>query len=965
MTPTGDADRWAAVLSAFDEVVDLAGPARDARLTRIGSTDPELRRAVEALLVADAAADARLAGLDAALGSRESSPGDQSADVDPLGLVGRTVSHFRIREPLAQGGMGIVYRADDTRLERGVALKFPLAAHRLDRRVKERFLHEAKLAGALDHPNLCGIYEAGETEDGHLFYAMPLYGGETLRARLAREGALPIADALAIAKQIAHGLSAAHRAGIVHRDLKPANVMLLPDGTVKVLDFGLARAKDLSSTGSRTALGTVSYMAPEQVQGRPLDGRADLWALGVVLYEMLTGARPFEGEAAGTITHAIVHTEPVAPSARRAGIPSDVERVVLTLLSKESARRHAAAEDVATALAVIQVGRGAAPVVSLGMHGRSARGSTRWAYAGPLAALIIAASGVGAWFVTRGGGATSAPRTVAVLPFADSSVVRGASHLAIGVSDAIATELSRLRGVIVPSHGSVVALLGTTPAPRDIAGALDASAVVTGTVRRTADRLQIDVAMAGPRSSRPFWTQRYDRPVGEIVEIPVEVTRAIVSALRVDVTDAERTRLSRRHTTNARAYELYLRGREAELRGMRSGSYGTYIIPTDNVRAALSLYSQAQAVDPSLAVARGRLALMLMRAAATYDTTEARREQARLEAETALRLEPGLFEAHAALARYWEWRRRDVERAIAEWERALAGAPHRPELLLRLADAYIRVGRWDDAVATYERTMRADPRNLEAAFYTALAYTRLRRDEEGMRAYDRAIALAPDNHMIRVIKGHTYLRWRGTPDTLAAVLRSVPRGWDPDGMATWARYTVLRVERRYADALVMLDSSGRELSRDGLVYQPTSLMRAQCYEALGDRVKARAHYEAARAMLTDSVAARPGDGSIHATLGLVYASLGRKQDAVREADRAMTLAPVAEISPAATAFMGIAVEVFARVGELDAAFERLELLLAMPAGREATIPYLRLWPGFDPLRADPRFDQLLARFTAR
>ena len=964
MTPTRGADRWAEVLSAFDEVIDLAGAARDARLTRIGSTDPELRRAVEALLVADAAADARLARLDAALGSTESFRGEQSADVDPLGLVGRTVSHFRIREALAQGGMGIVYRADDTRLERGVALKFPLAAHQLDRRVKERFLHEAKLAGALDHPNLCGIYEAGETEDGHLFYAMPLYGGETLKARLAREGALAIADALAIAKQIAHGLSAAHRAGIVHRDLKPANVMLLPDGTVKILDFGLARAKDLSLTGSRTALGTVSYMAPEQVQGRPLDGRADLWALGVVLYEMLTGARPFEGEAAGTITHAIVHTEPVAPSARRADIPSDVERVVLTLLSKEPARRPAAAEDVATALAVIQVGRGAAPGVPLGTRGPTGRGSAPWAYAVPFAALVVAALGIGAWFVTRAGRATSAPRAVAVLPFADSSVVRSASHLAIGVSDAIGTELSRLRGVIVPSHGSV-ALLGTKAEPPDIAVALGASAVVMGTVRRSADRLQIDIAMAEPRSSTPFWTRRYDRPASEIVEIPLEATRAIVSALRVDVSGAERTRLNRRLATNTRAYELYLRGREAELRGVRPGSYGTNIIPTENVRAALSFYSQAQAVDPSLAVARGRLALMLMRAAATYDTTEARREQARLEAETALRLEPGLFEAHAALASYWGWRRRDVERAIAEWERALAGAPHRPDVLLRLADAYIRVGRWDDAVAAYERAMRADPRNLEAAFYAALAYTRLRRDEEGMRAYDRAIALSPDNHMIRVIKGHTYLRWQGTPDTLAAVLRSVPRGWDPDGMATWARYTVLRVQRRYADALVMLDSSASELSRDGLVYQPTSLMRAQCYEALGDRVAARAQYEAARAMLTDSVAARPDDGSIHAALGLVHASLGRKQDAVREADRAMTLAPVAEASPAATAFMGIAVEVFGRVGELDAAFERLELLLAMPAGREATVPYLRLWPGFDPLRADPRFDNLLARFTAR
>ena len=217
--------------------------------------------------------------------------------------------------------------------------------------------------------------------------------------------------------------------------------------------------------------------------------------------------------------------------------------------------------------------------------------------------------------------------------------------------------------------------------------------------------------------------------------------------------------------------------------------------------------------------------------------------------------------------------------------------------------------------------------------------------------------------MLRVIKGHTYLRWRGIVDTLAGVLRSVPADWDPDGMTTWARYTVLRVQRRYAEALAMLDSSRSMLSRDGLVYQPTALMRAQCYEALGDRVRARSHYETARAILADSVRAHPNDPSIRVVLALAHASLGEGQDAMREARRAMDLAPLSENSPGATAFMGVAVEVFGRVGELDTAFELLELLFAMPAGREVTIPFLRLWPGFDPLRNDPRFEQLLNRFT--
>src|SRR5690242_2568391 len=279
----------AELFAAFDTLVELDAGARAERLAAIGATDPAARRALEELLAADAHSASSLDRMDAVFGVAG------NADPDVLKLVGQTVAHFRVVEPLAAGGMGVVYRAIDPHLGRPVALKFPLPGQRLDRQVRERFLREARTAGALDHPNICSIYETGETESGQLFLAMPLYEGETLKARIARVGSLPIADALAIAVQIARGLHAAHRVGIVHRDLKPANAMILPDGGVKILDFGIARVGDGTLTKSHGALGTVSYMAPEQVRGERLDGRADLWALGVLLYEMLTGRRPFDG----------------------------------------------------------------------------------------------------------------------------------------------------------------------------------------------------------------------------------------------------------------------------------------------------------------------------------------------------------------------------------------------------------------------------------------------------------------------------------------------------------------------------------------------------------------------------------------------------------------------------------------------------------------------------------------------
>jgi tetratricopeptide (TPR) repeat protein len=216
-----------------------------------------------------------------------------------------------------------------------------------------------------------------------------------------------------------------------------------------------------------------------------------------------------------------------------------------------------------------------------------------------------------------------------------------------------------------------------------------------------------------------------------------------------------------------------------------------------------------------------------------------------------------------------------------------------------------------------------------------------------------------------VIKGHTYLRWQGNVDTLAAVMRGVPPNWDPNGMATWARFTVLWVQRRHREALTMLEASRAQLSRDAFVYQPVSLMRAQVFEAMGDEANARAAYTKARGLIEDSIAARPEDASRRVALGLVLAGLHLNEQAVSEARRAMEMVPLSQANTAATAFMGVAVEVFGRAGKLDEAFELLELLLAIPAGREVTIPYLRLWPGFDPLRHDLRFEPLLDRFATR
>jgi eukaryotic-like serine/threonine-protein kinase len=339
-----NAQRWEQIRADFDALVGQDASSRALRLAAIARIDPERHLAVESLLAADAGADVQLAPIDSAF----LPPSDLASD--PLRLSGRAISHFAVHEALGTGGMGVVYRAEDTRLRRAVALKFLLPHYSFDASAKARFLREAHTAGTLDHPNLCAIYEVGATDEGWMFIAMALCEGETLRARLTRDGTLAMQDALEIARQIAEGLRAAHAAGIVHRDLKPGNIMLLPDGTVRILDFGLAKARDQSLSDTGVRFGTAAYMSPEQMHGATVDGRSDLWALGVVLYEMLTGRKPFSGDEEVAIARAILHDDPDLPSTHRSDIPSALEGIVVRLLEKDPAKRYADAEELLRSL---------------------------------------------------------------------------------------------------------------------------------------------------------------------------------------------------------------------------------------------------------------------------------------------------------------------------------------------------------------------------------------------------------------------------------------------------------------------------------------------------------------------------------------------------------------------------------------------------------------------------------------
>jgi tetratricopeptide (TPR) repeat protein/TolB-like protein len=569
-----DAPRWREIQHTFDALVELDFAERSDRLTALGGSDPELRAAVESLLIADSDAVDRLDAFEAQL---RSSP----TLIDPLGLIGRTISHFRVLELLGMGGVGIVYRAQDVRLNRAVALKFLLPPYSFDEVAKARFLREAHAAAALDHPNLCTIYEIGTSDDGWLFIAMALYAGETLRNRLDREGPLPVPALLGIGRQIAVGLQAAHAAGIVHRDLKPGNVMLLPDDSIRILDFGLAKAHDQSVSDSGAILGTTSYMAPEQIRGDAVDARADLWALGVVLYQMLAGRKPFVGEREVAIAHTILHDD-VAP------FPSDVDDapaplkdLILLMLEKDPKERPQSAAEIVEMLEAINAPNGNADRL-VTIAGRHIRPRVRARLASVVAVtLAITLVILSAWWKWPSETASD-ERLVAVLPFRVGGADPSLRYLREGMIDLLAAKLTGTTRVadarsLLPAWraaGGGESSDIDRAAGIQLAHKLGAQAVLLGEVTGSGERVTLHASLVNVNGGE----SRNATVEGRQDSIPVLVDRLAVQLLAFRA-GADIRALGDLGATSFVAIRDYLEGQ-------RLARLGQYVAASDRYRAA-------------------------------------------------------------------------------------------------------------------------------------------------------------------------------------------------------------------------------------------------------------------------------------------------------------------------------------------------------------------------------------------
>ena len=607
--------------------------------------------------------------------------------------------------------MGLVYKAQDVKLDRPVAIKFISREVAALPEQRARFIREARTASLLDHANICTIHEFGEAPDGDLFIVMAFCPGENLRLRL-EQGPLSLKHAANIAEQVAQGLAKAHSMGIVHRDIKPANIMLLPDGGVKIVDFGLAKLPhDVGLTNTGGVVGTVPYMSPEQLRGDPLDGRTDIWSWGVTFYEMLAGDRPFESKTEATIMRAIMDLEPPSLRARRPDLPAGVDQIIAQTLRKNRDERPANAGELVDALRALTLRTDVAPVV------------------------------------------TVAPRphaSVAVLPFRNLSADSENEYFIDGLTEDLIHALSRLPGLQVVSRTSAFEFKGKAQNVRTIGEQLKVSTVVEGSVRKLGERIRVTTQLTNVTDGIVLWSERFDCNMTDIFDVQDQMARSIADLLKVELGSKAGSGLVKRYTENFEAYDLYLRGRFQW--NKRSG---------EGFQKALEYFQRALELDPHYAPALAGIADYHVSVASwgLERPTEAW-PKAKEAITKALEADDSLAEAHASMGiiRMWyEWNWKEAER---EFLRAIELSPALPLPHVYYNLLLVQTGRSDEAEVQICQALACDPLSVPANVYFAGVY-HYRRDYDGsLKQARRALDLDANDIEAHVVMALNYEQQR-------------------------------------------------------------------------------------------------------------------------------------------------------------------------------------------------------------
>ncbi|GMQ79528.1 MAG: hypothetical protein BMS9Abin02_2126 [Anaerolineae bacterium] len=872
-------------------------------------------------------------------------------------MIGKTISHYKIIEKLGGGGMGVVYKAQDLKLDRFVALKFLPPELTRDEESKQRFIHEAKAASALEHTNICNIHEIDETDDGQIYIVMSSYEGETLKKKIER-GPLKIDDAIDIIIQISEGLSRAHEKEIIHRDIKPANIFITEKGVVKILDFGLAKVSGQTQlTQMGTTVGTVAYISPEQARGEKVDYRTDIWSLGVVLYEMLTGQLPFKGDYEQAVMYSIMNEQPEPMTGLRTGVPMELERITNKTLAKSPDERYQHVDEIEADLKILkkelETPGKVQPLKVVVEESRKKRFPKEpekkpvWhlpAYA--LAVLTIVVLGV--IFYSKIFKDSSIPvedqvnlKSVAVLPFTTITRAEEDEIFSAGIYDDILTQLAKIRDLKVISRTSVVRYKDTQKSMREIADELNVANILEGSVRRVGNRIRVVAQLIKADTDEHLWAETYDRDYTDIFAIQSDIAKKIALALKGTLTPEEKSYIEEIPTANMDAYDYFLKG-----------NYYWYTKTTkESFLKAVEMYEKAIELDPDFALAYARVSVVhiTLYNILSWDHTKERRQQAKTTLERAMQLDPDHPEVHFAAGEYYHRIIRDYDRALNEYEVAFQGHPNDGEIAGELGDIYRHLGIWDKAEEYLLKAYELSPQGLYVAFDVAQYYHYQRKWQSAERYYNKAINADPEQEYNYGWKALNYLFGYGDMDKAKTTLEEGMKNVDPSLLARY-RFWAEIYSRRYEQALKIVSSD--PVPRD------RSLFKGIAYYFLKKDSSAKVEFDSARVIYEQIPKDdHPSNATIQGSLGIVYAGLGMKETAIREGKKDVELLPVKKDAKLGPWRLWDLAKIHLMIGEYDLAIDEIEYLLSIPSPVSKWV--LKLDPLLDPVRSNPRFQKLI------
>jgi TolB-like protein/tRNA A-37 threonylcarbamoyl transferase component Bud32/Tfp pilus assembly protein PilF len=878
-------------------------------------------------------------------------------------MIGKTISHYRIIEELGRGGMGIVYKARDTKLGRTVALKFLSPAAIGGEEEKARFFHEAQAAAALSHPNICTIYEIDEYEECS-FMAMECVEGKSLRSMI-ESGPMKLDQVVDIGMQMAVGLQEAHEKEVVHRDIKPANIMIMPKGRVKIMDFGLAKLRGQTMlTKEGTTLGTVSYMSPEQARGDEVDHRTDIWSLGVLLYEMITGRVPFHGEYEQAVIYSILNAEPDALTSLRTGVPMELERIVHKCLAKDARERYQSAADLSADLFHYKKGMShkepAAPVPSIKKPTTRRFRWMTWAFAAVVLVLLITQL-LPRFFPSSEESperrkADERTRLV-VLPFENLGAPED-EYFADGITEEITSRLAAIHELGVISRKSALHYKDSDKTISEIGTELDVDYVLEGTVRwerspNEGSRVRVTPQLIRVSDDSHIWAERYDEDFKAIFDVQTRIAEQVTAQLDIALSGGEQDFLKARPTENTVAYQLYLRAVD-------------YIVfghcPEVNYQRAEKLLEQAIDIDPGFALAHAKLSHVHRSFYFYgYDRTEERLGKSKEEIDLALELDPEAPEVRRELGYYYYQGLLDYDRALEVFMALAVTLPNDSQLLQDIAFIWRRQGHLEQALANLETAYSMSP--MDAGLCVEVAHTNLclRRAEEAIEYVDKAIVIDPQSHWSYFIKSAAYIFGMGDVQRALEASDASP---EQAVMSTiWGRYFLYLLGRDYQAILDMLEDSSIDVIRMQSAYLPVSMLKGHACKFMGDNTRADVFYEEALEVLTAAARDNPEDPRIQSAMGSVYAGLGRKEEAIASGRKAVEIYPVTRDAILGVDRLMDLAQIYARVGEKEASIELIRQILSMPA--IYTIYAFELDPRFDSLREEPAYKQLIREFSEK